>query len=458
MPNLITKISENRQIVIANQINESRFKMSRAEQKLILYCIAMVDNKNDKLGLTFEMSIQDFVDFLEIKGNDYYQRILDITEDFAGRVFEIKQPNGEIHRIPALSIIKYKKGSIELKVNPELAPYLLDLKSRFTKYSLQEALSFKSGFSMRIYQLLSQYQYKQEVEYTVEQLRFCLNIDDNKFGRFNDFKRFVLDYAQKEIAEKSSLKFEYKLTRKNQKVVAIKFIITQAIKPDASLLKSIGDQPNILEDIQEELEVEQKEIFTPKPQPPQLPQTLKTALVEAFNFSDDQIDQLALKHTPEALKNALDVVLYNQQETLTKVKKPKNLFYDCLKNPDKYDLFPVEDKRKQEQKEEEERQAEERQLKLEEEQQEQEGEKTKIKQQAIDFYIDLNPEEYKQILKEVVAEMKADKTQSFIFTQLQRLAQKEKISIEEALERSLFTKHLGREKLWREKLEGNVMF
>ena len=431
MPHQIQKLSSKRQVVIANQINESRFKMSKEEQKLMLYCIAMIDNKEGRIERTFEMDIKDFISFLGIKGNDYYRRMLDMTRDFASRVFEIKQPNGELHQIPVLSIIKYKKGSVELKVNDQLAPYLLDLKSHFTKYSLQEALSFKSGFAMRLYQLLAQYQNMQEVDFSLEKLRFCLNVEDSTYKLFGDFRRYVLDQAKNEINKKSTLRFEYKPIKKGRKVVAIKFTITQQIQPQLDFLGTESKSA--------------------------IPETLINALQDTFDLSDDAIYQLTLKHSPEALKNALDVILVYTQDRLTKkVQKPLNLFYDVLRNPNKYDLSEqVEDLRREEREAEEERLAEEKRQQEEEEEEKKQKAQSEIQDQMIDAFIDLNKSEYETICHQVVEELK--EKNKFMYEQISKLSSKEKISEVEALQKSIFTKKLPRIKLWDEVLKHEVL-
>ena len=356
------------------------------------------------------------------------------TADFAGKVFEIKLPDGRLRQITALSMVEYYQGKVKLKVNPELAPFLLEMKSHFTKYSLQEVLSLKSGFSMRLYQLLAQYQYRQEVEFSLEKLRFCLNVDDGKLQRFFDFKKRVLEPAKNEINEKSSLRFEYKLIKKGRKVIAIKFIITQPIQPQLNFLNL---EPKL-----------------------SIPETLKNALQDTLNLSDDKIHQLTLKNAPEALKNALDVVLVYTRDKLTKkIQKPVNLFYDVLRNPDKYDLSQhVEDLRREEKEAEEQRLAEEQRQKEEEEKKKKEAEQREIKYQAIDHYIDLNPEEYQDILNKVLEELKTQKGKRFLYMQVEKLSTKEKISMTEALEKSPLTKILGRQKLWEEKLKEYVSF
>jgi plasmid replication initiation protein len=218
------KPHNNRQIIVSNQINEARFKMTRSEQRLFLYCIGIIDNKEDRLNLTFTLKIEEFKQFLELKRNDFHTEMRSITKQLAGRVLEIKHGD-RLRQIPVLSLVDYNQGEVTIKVNSELAPFLIELKNNFTQFSLKEVLKFKSLFSMRIYQLLCQHAYKNEVIYSVEELRFILDIEPHKFTRYNDFKKDVLDRALSEINLNSTLKFTYKEIKTSRKITAIHFII-----------------------------------------------------------------------------------------------------------------------------------------------------------------------------------------------------------------------------------------
>lgn len=269
---LITPLKSNKQIVIANKINEARYKMSRAEQKLFLYCVGMIDNRVDNFDEVLEITIIDFAKYLELDSSNLYRSILPITRDFMSRVLEFHDENlGRLRQINILSYIDYdpKIGRVFIKVNPDFKPYLIDLKSHFTQFSLQETIQYKSMYSMRIYQILCQWGYKEKVEYPIERLRFMLNIEPHEFERYNDFKRFVLEKAYKEINKSSTLKFAYKEVKTGRKITHIVFIIKQAVKPDKSLIPKPFEIPKQEESkevkfrTKEEIKTEIPEKYTP---------------------------------------------------------------------------------------------------------------------------------------------------------------------------------------------------
>lgn len=297
MPKIIP--NNNRQIVVSNQINEARFKMSRAEQRLFLYCIGIIDNDNDRLNLTFKLKIEEFKQFLELKRNDFHTEMREITKTLAGRVIEIK--NGDrLRQMPVLSLVDYNLGEVTIKVNSELAPFLIELKNNFTKFSLKEVLRFKSLFSMRIYQFLSQYAYKNEVIYTLEELRYMLDIAAHEYRLYGDFKRYVIDKALKEINSNSSLKFTYKEIKTGRKITAIHFIIKklepvkevkifQEIK-NTEEYKALPDQskPHII--------VNNEPEPTPQPLPPVF------SKLTALGFSSINATKLITDNTPAYLE------------------------------------------------------------------------------------------------------------------------------------------------------------
>ena len=116
-------------------------------------------------------------------------------------------------------------GGIVAAFNPLIMPYLLQLREsgNFTLADLDELRKLKSPSSVRIYWLLKEYSDFGQRTVTPEQLRFMLNIAENEYPRFSNFKARVLDRAQLELA-RTDMPFTYELERQNQLVQRIKFL------------------------------------------------------------------------------------------------------------------------------------------------------------------------------------------------------------------------------------------
>jgi plasmid replication initiation protein len=277
----IKALNPNKQIVISNTINEARFRMNKFEQKLLLYFIGVVDNRSDFLNIKFEMSVTDFADFLELKRKDLHKTMYDTTREIASRVVEFRNELGNLVQMPVLSKVEYKKGTVEIKVNSELAPYLVGLRNQFTKFSLSEVLSFKSLYSMRIYQILSQWVYKGNVDYSIEELRFMLDIKPNEYTLYSNFKIKVLEVALKEINKTSTLKYTYKEVKTGRKVTSITFTIKKIDKAKLEQIEEVFAPKTV--------QPKKKEEDKPKIIPEKVPDVNFVVIGEMKPLDDSQI-------------------------------------------------------------------------------------------------------------------------------------------------------------------------
>ena len=84
----------------------------------------------------------------------------------------------------------------------------------------------KSAFSVRIYELVKSYAYHKCKTFEINELKRLLMVDNVKsYNNFKDFRRKVLEVAQKEINRLTDLNISYEPITKGRKVVKIKFII-----------------------------------------------------------------------------------------------------------------------------------------------------------------------------------------------------------------------------------------
>jgi len=122
---------------------------------------------------------------------------------------------------------RFGEGIVEISVSNKLKPYLIELNKHFTSISLRVAVSLKSSYSIRIYELLKQYQKIGQREITVADLRLYLGIKPKQYEKYAWFKRRTVLSSQQEINAKSDIHFEFEEIKRGRKVHALKFTITK---------------------------------------------------------------------------------------------------------------------------------------------------------------------------------------------------------------------------------------
>lgn len=205
----------------------SSYDLSLEEQKIILTLASMVQ-PNDEEFKPYKFRIIDFMELLGVNTKTKYTEIPKITKELMKKVFEIQEEN-TIIQTAWISGTRYEKGSgmVTIKFNPDLKPYMLQLKEKFTQYQLANVLSMKSKYSPRIYEILKCNEFKKQkyIELEVEELRRLLKTED-VYPKYNDFKRFVLERTQKELKKLTDIDFDFEEIKIGRKVTSIKFNIT----------------------------------------------------------------------------------------------------------------------------------------------------------------------------------------------------------------------------------------
>lgn len=122
--------------------------------------------------------------------------------------------------IIAFPHIEKGAGTATFTVEKSIWQCCLDFTKGYNKYELKIAMSFKSVYSMRMYELMSGQ--KSPLTFKVEDLRERFKLTD-KYKLQTDFKKRVLDIAKKELDACSPYSFSYEEVKAGRKVVAYKF-------------------------------------------------------------------------------------------------------------------------------------------------------------------------------------------------------------------------------------------
>lgn len=219
-------------IVKSNEMIEASYKLTLQEQRIILYMASkiMPDDEDFK---PVRLYIDEFLKMIQVDGKSKHKEIEEITNKLRKRDLIIKKPESTL-QIGWLSSAEYfyGKGFVELEFSPKLKPYLLQLKERFTKYQLASVIRLKHSYSIRIYELLKQYETIGWRYFVLEELKQILGITPDEYNLYSNFKLKILRPVKKEFDLKYTTReldftFEYEEKKEGRKVIGLKFKISK---------------------------------------------------------------------------------------------------------------------------------------------------------------------------------------------------------------------------------------
>ena len=246
---------ENRSIVKSNKLIEAKYRLSIQQQRIVLYAISMIKPNDDEFR-KYRMNILDLKDLMSLKEKkwgDIYTRFKKTLRDLNSKSIEIETPTGHIIANWIQDIqLESGSGEVEFRISELLKPYLLQLKEQFTRYHLKNIIYLKSQYSIRIYELLKQFERIGRRAFDMSELRNSLGIEETKFKKYFDFKRFVLLSSQAELKQKTDISFEFAEVKTGKKVTRIVFTIMRNIPAEIIEIEEKPKEPDLFSELDKE--------------------------------------------------------------------------------------------------------------------------------------------------------------------------------------------------------------
>ncbi len=276
-----------------NQLINARYSFSVTESRLILKVLTLI-NKDDEEFKTFTVNIKDFVNITKHKGQKEYDRVKNIVDTLCKRTIHIPMEDGFLHT-SWLSSARYfnPQGTVEISIDEKLKPYLLQLKSCFTRYELENVLALKNTYSFRIFELLKQYQSVGKREIDLEKLKTILQVE-KKYKLYNDFRRYVLLRSQKDLKKNTDIFFEFTPVKQGRKVTKIIFTIFEnpAYKPTTTQIFSEDSKAEKHLSMEEKQIQELTKMFNKKAKPYLIGEETLIKLIEKFKPTYEELHTL----------------------------------------------------------------------------------------------------------------------------------------------------------------------
>ena len=216
----------------SNILIRSRWMIGSLWEPRLVALLASKIQAEDEDFKTYRMSISELLEGTgHRRSGQTYDLIIKAVKNLMNRVIEMNE--GSVTKLYAIfSSVKIDRsdGTIEMRFDSDLKSHYLQLKEKFTLYSLEEFMKLPSAYSQRIFEILSSWKNLPEGEKTIpiDELQEALDTPPSFRKDFKAFREKVLERAQKDIMAnpESSLFFEWEAIKggRGGKVVSIRFI------------------------------------------------------------------------------------------------------------------------------------------------------------------------------------------------------------------------------------------
>lgn len=224
----MNKFEIDNYVVQSNDLIASKWKLDRISLKLFEMAVAALDTSKENPSREVVLKKSDIFMMFHATDEGRYFRFKEHIKDLMRQVVEVDLPNNRVAAIVPITYSRWSKGDSDqrviLRFNEELMPMLIDLKTKFTSYSIANLVNLTSKYAIIIYKLAKMESWKGHTcTFSMETLREVTDTID-LYSRFEAFERKVLTVAVEEINNgRTDLVMKYEKVKDGRRVEAIRF-------------------------------------------------------------------------------------------------------------------------------------------------------------------------------------------------------------------------------------------
>ena len=182
-------------------------------------------HQSEQLEREHTLTAKEFSQAFNISMAFAYQALKRASKRLAREAVTLEKPDLlQTWEIPICqnAMYNYKEGSITIKFNEDIMPYLAQVKEKFVLYNLKEIANFGSLYSTRLYELIQEFKETGWLVKSVDQLREIF-ATGKKYSQYTDFRQRTFAHAVDEINSQYEINIKFEELKEGRKVVAVKF-------------------------------------------------------------------------------------------------------------------------------------------------------------------------------------------------------------------------------------------
>ncbi|MEZ4905925.1 MAG: replication initiation protein [Spirosomataceae bacterium] len=216
----------------SNDLVEGKYRFDIWEMRVFTKMLTLI-HKDDEEFKEYRIFLKDIINDFGIENDkNAYRFIKQGAEKLTKKEIRIVRDTEEGEKeflthiaVGMDSFTNLSEGRyIDMSFHPKMKPFLLQLQTQFLMYDIQNILKLQSSFSVRIYELLKQYEPIGKRRITIGELKEMLDVVD-KYKLYGHFKDRVILKAQEDLAAFTDIRFTFEEEKKGRSVYAIIFYI-----------------------------------------------------------------------------------------------------------------------------------------------------------------------------------------------------------------------------------------
>ena len=252
-------------VVQSNDLIDASYNLSIDEMRIISFVASKIDSRDKNIG-EIKIYAREFCEAFNLDSHNMHRHLINSIKSLATKAVTISIDERRNAVLPWLAIGVYDKQSSEgshvvVEFSKYIAPYLFDLKSKFTSINFEEIAKLNTPFSHRLYQWLMRNKNLNSAK-EFGTVKVCLDLEwmkkqaglEGKYERWDVFKTKLLAPAVSQINAKSDISIIFKIIKNGRKVSAVQF--NYVVEKDRSCIKPLRPRlfrrPKILKNSHEE--------------------------------------------------------------------------------------------------------------------------------------------------------------------------------------------------------------
>ena len=218
---------------MANPLIETSFRMEPHELKLLVFVCSLIHEEDDffTYGFTVEEAAQAMGRKFDRDHQSFYDDLKGWSKDILSRVVVLPgftAYEGDVpktlytHFFDSFAYIE-GSGRVEVTLKDWIRPYLLNLKSEFTRIAVRDFARLQSFYGLKLFMLLHQYRKIGRRKFTLPELRFALGVEKHEYPNWYEFYRRVIQGAITDLRRADLLEVETVLHKRGRAVHEVEF-------------------------------------------------------------------------------------------------------------------------------------------------------------------------------------------------------------------------------------------